>query len=139
MELTKTIARQFSWFKNIPLLPILIDEQIKVFTLFFRPSTFQRMIRFNALVKSFGGVTANYHRYGGIEFRIANKEICHMHGDGLVDLLISRKIKEEFGINSELEPHHVHPNTGWVSVSLSSNKAYALTIQVAKSAYQMRQ
>ena len=32
------------------------------------------------------GVTSGVHKFGGIEFRIGNREMGHVHGDKLADL-----------------------------------------------------
>jgi hypothetical protein len=32
------------------------------------------------------GVTSGVHKFGGIEFRIGNRDMGHVHGDKLADL-----------------------------------------------------
>jgi hypothetical protein len=77
LEITKSIEKSFGFFKHVPLLPILIDEQVKVFTLFFRPSVFSKMASFTSSMKELKNVTAGYHRYGGLEFAVDGFEFGH--------------------------------------------------------------
>lgn len=138
IEFTKSLVRYFSVFKNIPIIPVIIDEQIKVFTLFFRPIIFSKMTDFVKEVKTFENVQAKYHRYGGLEFQVNHKEFCHMHGDGLVDILLTRKIAQELVIHQICEEHHVHPETGWISYPITNETKENQLLLLAKCALELR-
>jgi hypothetical protein len=60
-------------------------------------------------------VTAEPHRFGGIEFRINKREMGHVHGDRLADLPFPMNIRNELVKSGRASPHHVLPNSGWVS------------------------
>jgi hypothetical protein len=60
-------------------------------------------------------VTAEPHRFGGVEFRINKREMGHVHGDRLADLPFPMNIRNEFVNSGRASPHHVLPNSGWVS------------------------
>jgi hypothetical protein len=60
-------------------------------------------------------VTAEPHRFGGIEFRINKREMGHVHGDRLADLPFPMNIRNELVNSGRASPHHVLPNSGWVS------------------------
>jgi len=137
-ELTKSIAKKLSFFKNIPLLPILIDEQIKIFTLFFRPVIFSKMIDFVKSIKNFVNIESKYHRYGGLEFRINNKEFCHIHGDGLIDILLDRKTAQTLIENKICSEHHINGGTGWISYQIRNETIVGQVVQIAKCAYKLR-
>lgn len=64
------------------------------------------------------GVEAHPHRFGGTEFRIGRREIGHIHGDYLVDIPFPKKVRDEIVSNGLAEPHHILPETGWVSFYL---------------------
>jgi hypothetical protein len=83
-------------------------------------------------VMSWAGVEAFPHRFGGTEYRYGRKEMGHVHGDRLADLPLPRKLHDEMiaagrapkgslrshGEASDfvgIKPHHVLPETGWVS------------------------
>ena len=79
-------------------------------------------------VTSWPGVTALPHRFGGIEYRFGKKEMGHVHGDRLADLPLPRRIHDEVIASGRAVPHHVLPDTGWVSVWIwsihSSRRAF---------------
>jgi hypothetical protein len=64
-------------------------------------------------------VTVAPHRFGGIELRLGKRELGHVHGDTLVDIPFPRRVRDEIIAAGEAEPHHILPESGWVSVFLS--------------------
>ena len=66
-------------------------------------------------VSGWPGVQAIPHRFGGTEFRMGRVEIGHLHGDRLADLPFPRKIRDQIVAEGRAIPHHVMPNSGWVS------------------------
>lgn len=69
-------------------------------------------------VTAWEGVTAQPHRFGGLEYVIGKREIGHIHGDQLVDIPFPKKIRDEIVQAGQAEPHHILPETGWVSFYL---------------------
>jgi hypothetical protein len=58
---------------------------------------------------SWPGVTAGSHRFGGTEYRLGKRELGHVHGDYLIDIPFPKPVA---GL---AEPHHVLPQSGWIS------------------------
>jgi hypothetical protein len=71
-------------------------------------------------VGGWDGVESGSHRFGGIEFRVAGHEIGHLHGDRLADLPFPVRIRRELVKSGQALPHHVLPDTGWVSYRIGS-------------------
>jgi Ni,Fe-hydrogenase I large subunit len=71
--------------------------------------------RIKEAVTSWAGVEASPHRFGGTEYRYGRKEMGHVHGDRLADLPFPRKFRDELIAAGRAQPHHVLPQTGWVS------------------------
>ena len=69
-------------------------------------------------VTAWEGVTANPHRFGGVEYVIGKREIGHIHGDHLVDIPFPKKVRDEIVAAGGAQPHHILPETGWVSFYL---------------------
>ena len=67
---------------------------------------------------SWPGVTATPHRFGGAEFRLGKRELGHVHDDQLVDIPFPKKIRDELVAAGSVEPHHILPESGWVSFYL---------------------
>ena len=66
-------------------------------------------------LKSWPGVEARPHRFGGVEFRVRGHEIGHLHGDRLADLPFPVRVRKELVAAGRAEEHHVMPETGWTS------------------------
>jgi Family of unknown function (DUF5519) len=60
-------------------------------------------------------VVAEPHRFGGIEFRFNKREMGHIHGERVADLPFSMKIRNELVNSGRVSPHHVLPQSGWIS------------------------
>ena len=74
--------------------------------------------RIHNAVLSWPGVTAYPHRFGGSEYRLGRREIGHIHGDHLVDIPFPTKVRDAVVAAGGAEPHHVLPDSGWVSLYL---------------------
>jgi hypothetical protein len=74
--------------------------------------------RIREAIQRLEGVTASSHRYGGTEYRLGRRELGHVHGEELVDVPLPRRIRDEVIAQGLAEPHHLLPETGWVSCFL---------------------
>lgn len=81
------------------------------------------------------GIEAHPHRFGGTEFRIGKREIGHIHGDSLVDIPFPKKIRDEIVAAGEAQPHHILPETGWVSFYLREETDVERAIALLKRSY----
>jgi hypothetical protein len=66
-------------------------------------------------VSAWPGVTTAPHRFGGIEVRLGRRELGHLHGSRLADLPFPVRVREQLVAEGKAEPHHVLPQSGWVS------------------------
>ena len=66
-------------------------------------------------ISAWPGVTTGRHRYGGTEFRYGRRELGHVHGSRLADLPFPLLVRNELVAAGRAEPHHIHPESGWVS------------------------
>lgn len=66
-------------------------------------------------VSSWPDVTAAPHRFGGVEFRVGRRELGHVHGDRLADLPFPVAVRAELVAAGRAQPHHILPDSGWVS------------------------
>jgi hypothetical protein len=74
--------------------------------------------RITKTVTSWEGVTVQPHRFGGVEYAIGKREIGHIHGDHLVDIPFTKKVRDEIVASGRAQPHHILPESGWVSFYL---------------------
>src|SRR6266566_803835 len=77
------------------------------------------------------------HPYGGHEFRLGKRELGHMHGDALVDIPFPKAVRNEVVAAGQAEPHHILPNSGWVSVFLQANEDVDKAIGLLERSFQL--
>lgn len=88
-------------------------------------------------VTAWKGVTAQPHRFGGVEFVIGKREIGHMHGDHLIDIPFPKKVRDELVSAGQAEAHHILPETGWVSFYLRRPEDVVQAVALLEKSYQI--
>lgn len=87
-------------------------------------------------VSSWAGVTVEPHRFGGIEFRLGRRELGHLHGDRLADLPFTRKLRDMLVETGRALPHHVLPDTGWVSKPITGDEDADEVVELFRLSYE---
>jgi predicted DNA-binding protein (MmcQ/YjbR family) len=90
-------------------------------------------------VTSWTGVTSQSHRFGGVEYVIGRREIGHIHGDHMVDIPFPKKVRDEIVAAGRAQPHHVLPETGWVSFYLRQDDDVEKAIALLRESYEIAQ
>ena len=67
---------------------------------------------------SWQGVSTHAHRFGGTEYRLGQRELGHIHGNHLVDIPFPSRVRDEIIAAGQARPHHILPESGWVSYYL---------------------
>lgn len=88
---------------------------------------------------SWEGVTVAPHRFGGVEYVIGKREIGHIHGDHMVDIPFPKKVRDEIVAAGRAHPHHILPETGWVSFYLKQDDDVEKAIALLHESYQIAQ
>ena len=81
-------------------------------------------------------VTASPHRFGGTEYRLGRRELGHIHGDQMLDIPFPKKIRDEVVAAGQASPHHLLPETGWVSLYLHQPDDVLIAIDLLKRSYE---
>jgi hypothetical protein len=74
--------------------------------------------RIDAALQGWSGLTSQPHRFGGTEYCLGRREIGHVHGDSLVDIPFPQEVRNDLVTAGRAEPHHIVPDSGWVSIYL---------------------
>jgi hypothetical protein len=86
-------------------------------------------------VASWPDVTVAPHRFGGREFRVGRRELGHLHGDRLADLPFPVRVREQLVREGKAEPHHILPESGWVSRRIRGEEDVAAVIALFRMNY----
>jgi hypothetical protein len=87
-------------------------------------------------VSGWPGVTVGRHRFGGTEFRHGSRELGHLHGSRLADLPFPLLVRNEIVAAGRAEPHHVHPESGWVSYFIRGSEDIARVVALFRLNYE---
>src|SRR5437764_4334502 len=92
--------------------------------------------RITAIVGSWPEVEVGPHRFGGVEFRLGRRELGHLHGDRIADLPFPRRVRDELVAEGRARPHHVLPESGWITVSIASVDEAEYAVELFRMAYE---
>jgi len=106
------------------------DSWLKVWALITKPVILDWMDEIETEVLQWENTTVKIHKYGGLQFDCGHKEIGHIHSNGLLDMLLSRSVKQTLMEEGRIEDHHSFKNTGWTSFYMRTmeDKEYALKL-----------
>jgi Luciferase len=86
-------------------------------------------------VSSWEGVSVHEHRFGGVAFHIGRRELGHLHGS-IADLPFPNRIRDELIAAGRARPHHVLPDSGWVTVPMRTAPEVAGVIDLFRQNYE---
>lgn len=87
-------------------------------------------------VMSWPGVTAHEHRFGGVEFRLGNRQLGHLHGDRTADIPLKRALRDELVAAGRVRVHRWRPDSGWVTVDLDSDEGRTEAVRLLRIGYE---
>jgi Luciferase len=94
-----------------------------------------RAERITATVSAWPGVEVGPHRFGGVEFRVGRRELGHLHGDRIADLPLPRRVRDDLIATGRARPHHVLPDSGWVTASIADEQGVDSVIELFRLSY----
>ena len=87
------------------------------------------------IVASWEGVATHKHRFGGIEFRLGRRELGHLHRS-FADLPFPRRIRDELVRAGRAKPHHILPESGWITVPMRTGTDVQNAIALLRQNYE---
>jgi Family of unknown function (DUF5519) len=98
-----------------------------------QPDRAQRII---ADVCSWPDVEVGPHRFGGLEFRVGRREVGHLHGGRIADLPFPRRTRDELIAAGRALPHHVLPDSGWVTFRIKAEADVEAAVELFRLSYE---
>ena len=93
--------------------------------------------RIEAAVLTWPGVVAQPHRFGGTEFVLGKREVGHVHGDRLLDIAFPKPVRNEVVTAGLAEPHHILPDSGWVSFHIRKEEDVDAAVALLRRSYEL--
>ena len=126
------------FLKHIPLLPQLFEGMIKIHTLITNKKVIDYTDDIEQVVLSWEGTSVRNHKFGGLQFDVNSKEMGHIHGNGLLDVLFSREIKNKLMQEGRVQDHHVFKNSGWISFLILNEEEKKYAIRILRESYLLK-
>jgi len=124
-------VKHLRWLARAPGLPQLFDALLLGWTCLVHRSRLKAMETLEREALRLPGVHLRVHRFGGIEFVAAGgDELGHLHGHGLLDILIGRRLGGLLIATGQVYSHHVLPNSGWISFPIRSTADVAFAVRL---------
>ena len=83
------------------------------------------------------GVTIHNHHFGGIEFRINEREMGYLHGDKLADLPFPKDVGKKLIAECKASLHHFIPQSGWISYYIKGIDDIHSAIELFQMQYEL--
>lgn len=116
----KFIVIYFGFLKHIPFLAGLFDALMMIWNMTFNSKLMDSIEHIENEIAKWDGISRSVHKFGGIQFNYRSKEIGHIHSNGILDILFTKKIKSELIQHHEVFDHHIFPHSGWISFYIRS-------------------
>ena len=131
MQILGFLARYFAWVQRVfPWAPHVFDGILMLFALTVTPRRFFVQERLWNQILDLTGVSETSHRYGGREAVFQGRELCHIHGNGVLDFILPKGVEVPEAVQPHIHPHHVYPNSHWrtILVTKSIDNAAVITL-----------
>ena len=68
---------------------------------------------------------------------LGKRELGHIHGDHLVDIPFPKLVRDELVSTGQAEPHHILPDSGWISFFLKSEADIDHAIKLMRTSFDL--
>ena len=82
------------------------------------------------------GVVQGQGRFGAVTFSVQGHELGHVHGNQLADLPLPQQVRDELIAAGRVAPHHIRPETGWVTYYLHEAESVPALIALFRLNYE---
>jgi len=114
------VVKNLGFLKAVPMLPLVFDSLLRVRAFITKPKILDWMDELESEALTWPGMSMAIHKYGGLQFNSCGKEIAHLHSNGLLDLLCSKKSKMKLMLEGRIQEHHLFAKSGWISFYIRS-------------------
>ncbi|HEU5291092.1 MAG TPA: luciferase family protein [Cyclobacteriaceae bacterium] len=129
------VVKYLGCLKHVPLLPHVFESWLKINSLIFNKKVLDYIDDIESEVLSWKNTSLQIHPYGGIQFNFNKRELGHIHGNGLLDIRFSRRIKSGLIKERKAVPHHIFKNSGWVSFKIQTEEDKVSAIELLRNSY----
>lgn len=134
MRLLRWISTRLRPLGRVRCLPQAFDLLLRLYSFLCAPEVFRAITALTHAVAGWEGVTLSSHRFGGRQFDLGTRELGHVHGNGVVDVLLDRSLQRQVVAGGRAVEHHTFPDSGWVSLQLSGPADVSAAVELLRLA-----
>lgn len=112
------VVRHLRWLARVPLAPQLFNAMLLAWTALFQREKLRAIEALETAALRLPGVQRTTHRFGGTGFMRDGREFAHIHGNGLLDIWLTRERAGEVVAAGHAQPHHIFGPSAWISLWL---------------------
>lgn len=86
-------------------------------------------------VTAWPGVATESGEYGETDFVVRGRSIGHVHGGRQADIPYPRRLRDELVAAGRTGPHHVHPDSGWTTLSIRDDADAQTAVELLRLNY----
>jgi hypothetical protein len=115
-------SKTFPRLKRSKILTTFFDKLLLGALFVTDHRVYKNYCAFNKALKTWANVTNVRHQFGGEEYRYQGREICHIHGNGIIDIRWGTQAEKQMLIKSKIcENHFIEPETTWTTFYLDKS------------------
>jgi hypothetical protein len=109
------VVHRLRWLTHVPLAPQFFDALLLAWTALVNRPRLRAIEALESAAFELPGVAPCLHRFGGIGFAHDGVEFAHLHGNGLLDVHLTRERAAALAATGRAAPHHVFGPSAWIS------------------------
>ena len=129
------VVKRAGFLKDIPLVAIIFDSLIRFWMFITMPELLDWIDKLEEDVARMPETTIGIHKYGGTQFNYNGREFAHVHSNGLLDILLSKELKQSIMLEGKIKDHHVFKDSGWISFQLHNKQDVGYACYLLAKAY----
>jgi hypothetical protein len=132
------IIKYLGFLKHVPLLPRLFDAMMRISLFFSNTNALDHIDEIENEVLSWEKTSIHTHKFGGTQFDMNDREIGHIHSNGLLDILFNKEIKTALLKEGRAKDHHTFKNSGWISFLIRNEEDKKYAIRLLRESYLLK-
>lgn len=132
------VVKYLGFLKHVPVLPHVFDALLKLTSLLTNKNLPDYIDEIETEVRTWPNTTIRVHKFGGIQFNNHNRELGHIHGNGLLDILLNREQKFLLMKQYPVQDHHIFKNSGWISFWIKTVEDKQTAVALLRYVYDLK-
>jgi hypothetical protein len=137
-QVFNAVVKYLRPLKHVLGLPLVFDALLRIETFVRNRKLLDYLDEIEIEVLSWQNTSISIHKFGGVQFNGSHRELGHIHGNGLLDVSLSRARKAALMERYPIKDHHVFKNSGWVSFLIQTEEDKQIAISLLRNAYECR-